>query len=105
MAWPFAGVGVGRVLGPRGRGPDLAQTLPTPHATGWWVWASGQQSCPLHSVALPGSSTVGVEPRVLVGTEPQLWDDRGPLHRALLTPTPGCCLYFCFTHEDSDSQM
>lgn len=40
MAWPFAGVGVGRVLGPRGRGPDLAQTLPAPHAAGWWVWSA-----------------------------------------------------------------
>lgn len=63
---------------------DPAQSACSP----WWVWAPGQQSCPLRRwlcLQKPSGSGVGTE-------------GRGPFHQALLTLLQGChCLHL--THE------
>lgn len=64
----------------------------------------GQQSCPLHSRALSQRSMACAETGVLVGTEPQLWESRGPLHQALLTLTLQDCHCLHFAHEESETQ-
>lgn len=63
--------GVAAILGQRGAGPELAETLHTLLATSWWFCASCQQSC-FSAVSPSQCHMICVDTGILVEVEPTL---------------------------------